>query len=137
MDATRLTRRVAIFGRPWNRDSGLHFQLRKLFSSETGLLRVKQVVQRFKMCALQNTGPKECQVHGTPTKSFVVTRPWQTKSSRFSFCGTFQSLECVLRIETPKKIVASAAFPERTRPACSYFADHLPELASRRAAYFG
>nr|KAF6374148.1 hypothetical protein mPipKuh1_009387 [Pipistrellus kuhlii] len=136
MDATHFPRRAAVSGWPWNRDSGLHFQLRKLFSSETGLLRVKQVVQRFKMCALQNTGPRECQVHGTPTKSFVITRPWQTKSSRFSFCGTSQSLECVLRIETPKRIVASAAFPERTGPASSYFADHLPELASRRA-YFG
>lgn len=52
---------------------------RKLFSSETGLLRVKQVVQHFKMCALQNTGPRGGQVHVMPNKSLVVTRPWQTK----------------------------------------------------------
>lgn len=136
MDATRFPRRAAVSGGPCNRDSGLRFPLRKLFSSETGLLRVKQVVQCFKMCALQNTGPRECQVHGTPTKSSVVTHPWQTKSGQFSFCGPFQSLQCVLRIENPKRIVASAAFPERTGPACSYFADHLPEIAPRRA-YFG
>lgn len=86
---------------------------RKL-SSEAGLLLIKQVVQHFKACALQNTGPRGCQADVMQNESFVVTYPWQTKLSQLPLCGTFQSPECVLCIVNPKRIVESAAFPELT-----------------------
>lgn len=72
---------------------------RKL-SSETGLLLTKQAVCRFKMCALQNTGPRGCQVHVMQNESFVVTYPWQTSEVSSLPAGLFRALMCAVHYQS-------------------------------------